>query len=213
MGGIHIWEDCPWTNSSMKQIMGLCLCTSLSIYYSSLTYLAIHLSTHWSMNLLLCMCTSWRIQEYEWLANYFWIPICKYIYRYRMIYIYIHTMCVQLICIVWNITYHSVAKITFNPWSLRLLCPGCFLGYTPRTTEVRSERSRSQNQLPIISRVNQAQRKRICLYYVTTAYYIVVTYNNLSSLLHIPKYQTYLSQFHPNFWDCTVLQLQTHHEK
>ena len=44
MGGIHIWEGCPWTNSSMKQIMGLCLCTSLSIYYSSLTYWVVALS-------------------------------------------------------------------------------------------------------------------------------------------------------------------------
>ena len=77
-------------------------------------------------------------------------------------------------------------KNSFNPWSRRLLCPGFFFGYTPRTTmEVRQVKVTESAAYHI--RCLQAwHRKTICLYYVllTSTYYIVVTYNNLTPMMH-----------------------------
>ena len=141
-----IFREHPWANSSMKNIMGLCLSISLFLYLLQLFDLSYH-----SFVLALI---------YESIPRY--------------VYIMAHSIHTTL----WQ-------KISFSPWSRRLLCPGFFFGYTPRTTmEVRQVKVSAAYHI----RCLQAwHRKTICLlYYVllTSTYYIVVTYNNLTPMMH-----------------------------
>lgn len=91
-----------------------------------------------------------------------------------MMYIhYVHA--IDLYCIKYH-KHHSVAKISFNPWSRRLLCRGCFFGYTPRTTmELGKVKVTESGAYHITCKPSTATEKKtlFTLIYCHTEYYLV----------------------------------------